>query len=138
MSERHTKHVERLEADLATALTANGEFEAVLEKMDATITQQRETLDKLPKWQPFDTAPADHTAIIAWREDAGVMAIIFGPPDHAYRDFSELDDDDNDWCWFTLGGEDLTGDLPTLWMHFPNEPEAAAALAKRSNDDSLR
>jgi len=64
------------------------------------------------QWRDFATAPTDGTEILAWREDAG-----------AFSAFYKCDDDtDEDGCWFAVSGEDLTGDLPTCWMPYPEPP----------------
>lgn len=69
-------------------------------------------------WQPFATAPEDGTEIIVWREDAGVFTAKYCPPsgialwEPADPEF---------YCWFA-DGEDLTGDLPTLWRPLPPPP----------------
>jgi hypothetical protein len=75
-----------------------------------------ERLKALTEWRPFDTAPKDRTEIIVWRKDAGTFTAIFCEP-------VSLDPvDEEDWCWFSVGGDDLTGDLPTLWMPMPAPP----------------
>jgi hypothetical protein len=75
-----------------------------------------ERLKALTEWRPFDTAPKDRTEIIVWRKDAGTFTAIFCEP------ISDEPVDEEDWCWFSAGGDDLTGDLPTLWMPMPAPP----------------
>ncbi len=80
---------------------------------------------RLDDWRSFTTAPEDGTEIIAWREDAGVFAVKF------YRSGPTFDDgppDLYDCCWWA-DGEDLTGDLPTLWRPLPSPPSKAAIEA---------
>lgn len=70
-------------------------------------------------WRDFASAPQDGRHILAWRSDAGVFVARY-----------PLVDDPEDWdsdVWFTSEGEDLTGNLPTLWMPFPEPPTAAEA-----------
>ncbi len=100
------------------------------------VNRLQAIVDKLPGWQPFATAPKDNTEIIVWRKDAGSFAAIFSPPNQECRDMAEADGDDNDWCWFTSQDEDLTGNLPTLWMPMPipDERQVAEAAKERSDD----
>ncbi|TQV80359.1 hypothetical protein [Denitrobaculum tricleocarpae] len=63
-------------------------------------------------WLSFSTAPDDGREVIAWREDAGVLIVQFvGPLD----EYGQLDENEEP-CWFTIHGEDLTADLPTHWI----------------------
>jgi len=86
----------------------------------ATAKAEAATLrEQLPKWRPFETAPQDATEILAWREDMGVVSVVYTEPGDPFEG-----NDDVEWCWFTCRtGEDLTGDLPTLWMPYPEPSE---------------
>ncbi len=79
-------------------------------------------------WRPFATAPPDSTQIIVWRKDAGVFTARFLPagdgPGTEDADFCEVYPEE--CCWFTSDGDDLTGDLPTLWKPLPAEPGKTA------------
>lgn len=132
MSERHTKQVERLEADLATALTENGEFEAVLAKMDATITAQREILDKLPKcWQltagklvqDCPVVPGMAVWVIV---DGKILCRNIQTTNRGFFAESGFVPD----CPSTLKA---SVKVPAAVC--ANSPEAAAALAERSDDE---
>jgi hypothetical protein len=68
-------------------------------------------------WQPFNTAPTNRTVILVYRRDAGVFTALYC---HARADDGEEDEDN--YCWFTTQGEDLTGDLPSHWMLLPDGP----------------
>jgi len=80
-------------------------------------------------WRDFSTAPKDGTEVQVYRVDAGVFTAHFTSP------ASMGASDDEEECWFTTGGDDLTGDLPTLWKPLsapptenpsPATPETAA------------
>ena len=113
----------------------SAELERLRKDVDSWKRECLRLRDELAdKWLPFASAPKDHTSILAWREDSGVIAVHWAPPGGEYRDVSECDDENNDWGWFTLGEEDLTGDLPSLWQPFPSGPTAAQA-AKGKPDE---
>ncbi len=69
------------------------------------------------EWMPFATAPKDRTEIIVYRKDAGGFTAIFCEP------LSDEPVSEDDWCWFSASGQDLTGDLPTHWMPLPEPPK---------------
>jgi hypothetical protein len=75
--------------------------------------------DQRFEWRWFETAPKDGTEIIVYRVDAGVFTAAFIPPEMPHG----FDADEDDWCWFSASGEDLTGDLPTHWMPLPVPPK---------------
>lgn len=68
-----------------------------------------------PRWLPFETAPKGHgELIVVWRKDSSVFAAQW---------ILDVEDPDENGHWFDHTGEDLTGDLPTLWQPLPREPE---------------
>lgn len=69
------------------------------------------------RWRSFESAPKDGTQIIVWRADAGVFT--------AQWIFDANDDGDcgTEGNWFDNTGDDLTGDLPTMWQPLPDGPE---------------
>lgn len=73
------------------------------------------------EWQPIETAPRDGTEILAYRRDAGVFTIHFVAP------ADMIVSDDEEPCWFSLNGDDLTDDMPTHWMPLPKPPRTASA-----------
>lgn len=68
-------------------------------------------------WEQFGSAPEDGEPTVVWRDDAGWFTAHFVAPGDM-RD----DSDDFECRWFTTGGEDLTGDLPSHWMR-PTPPD---------------
>lgn len=87
---------------------------ALSEKLNQTLLERdaaRAEADALrkqvPNWQPFNTAPESWVEILVWRNDAGTFTAFY---------------DDEQGCWFSSFGEDLTGDLPTLWTTIPTPP----------------
>lgn len=70
-------------------------------------------------WRPFDSAPP-YQDILAYRPDAGVMAVRYDSPSRGI----DPEEDEDCECWWTIEGEDLTGDLPTHWMPMPAGPDA--------------
>lgn len=73
------------------------------------------TPDELPRWRPFETAPTGHgELIVVWRKDSGIFVAQW---------ILDIEDPDENGHWFDHTGEDLTGDLPTLWQPLPSEPE---------------
>jgi len=91
----------------------------LLTRLVGEIESLQGTVDKLTKWRPFATAPEDGNMILAWREDAGTFPVVYCSSE---CDPLEPKAADEEWCWFTMAGEDLTGDLPTLWLPFPEPP----------------
>ena len=70
------------------------------------------------EWMPFETAPTDGTEVLVYRKDAGVFTALFVVP-ACYGEW-----DDMEPLWFSGGVcEDLTEDLPSHWMPFPDPPE---------------
>lgn len=95
----------------------------------AIIEQLLFTQDQLDaKWQSFETAPKNGTEISVWRKDAGVFTAkwtaSYGDGDHG--EFGM--DHNGPECWFTPAGEDLSGDLPTLWQPLPPTPPGEEAV----------
>lgn len=77
------------------------------------LLEAADEIERLRKpWLPFATAPQDRRDILVWRHDAGVFVAR-----------CTLSDDGETDVWFSVGDEDLTGDLPTLWMPLPEPPE---------------
>lgn len=74
----------------------------------------------MSEWNPFNTAPTDGTEVIVYREDAGVFMAAFRPSAGDDGEFGPQMNGDE--CWFDNYGDDLTGDLPTHWMHKPDSP----------------
>lgn len=60
------------------------------------------------EWLPFTEKAQDiFGSILVWREDAGTFVAF-------YHDEQE--------CWFSERGEDLTGDLPEFYARMPKGP----------------
>ena len=84
------------------------------------------------EWQPIETAPKDHSELLGWREDCGVMMIRWTAPIDfmTERELEAASTDDNDWMeqedWFYadfVRGGRLEGDeVPTHWMPLPPPP----------------
>jgi len=107
---------------------------AEVERLRSELAEAKAIINNLPKWQPFATAPKDNAAdIIAWREDAGTFTVFWGPPGLAYRD---ADSEQSDWCWFDSRGEDLTGNLPTLWMPLPELDDDTRETAEAAGEEA--
>lgn len=64
-------------------------------------------------WRLFSSAPDDGRLIQVWREDTGVFTAFYQSP-------SDPNFGPSFWC--SEGGEDLTGDLPTLWQPMADPP----------------
>jgi len=75
-------------------------------------------------WQDIATAPRDGTAILAYRDDAGVFTAHYVEADAHIS--SMINPPEGDCYWFTTGGEDLTGDMFTHWMPLPTAPTITA------------
>lgn len=68
--------------------------------------------ERCVEWLPFtEDAQSIQGSVLVWREDAGVFVAFY---------------DDEQECWFTNYGEDLTGDLPTFYAAMPKGPTAIA------------
>ena len=81
-----------------------------------------ERADRLRKpWRDFATAPRDGRDVLAWRSDAGVFIAS-----------CTLADDGETDVWFSVDGEDLTGDLPSLWMPLPEPPASKVKPTKET------
>lgn len=78
-------------------------------------------------WRPFATAPKNRTVILVYRPDAGVFTALYTPALDEHGD-----EDDDNWCWFTVQGEDIDDDLPTHWMPLPDGPEEETQSAPTS------
>jgi hypothetical protein len=93
-----------------------------------SLREEVKRLKALTEWRPFDTAPQDGTEIIVYREDALVFTASFcesrseEPANENDRQWFGESTDEDGWCWFSACGDDLTGDLPTLWMPMPAPP----------------
>ena len=66
-------------------------------------------------WRPFSEVKESPDPILVYRKDAGILTAQFVPPYSL--------DDNGEPCWFTTSGEDLTGDLPSLFMPLPEPPK---------------
>ena len=119
-----TEHMTPEESRAWYVAVTDGKRAWVLSRMVQRLIGEAE---RRGQWQQFATAPRDATAILAWRKDAGVLAVKCHPPGH------DPEIPEEDWLWFTLEGEDVTGDLPTLWMPFP-EPSEAHIAAKGADE----
>jgi len=76
-------------------------------------------------WRDFASAPEDGTTILAFRPDAGIFTAVHCEAD-AHLSTSE-NPPEEDASWFSTSGEDLTGDLPTLWQPLPALPTTRSA-----------
>ncbi|MXO72894.1 hypothetical protein [Alteraurantiacibacter buctensis] len=83
-------------------------------------------------WRPFASAPKDGTVVIVFREDAGIFMAHYVEEDAHLS--SPAHPPEGDCFWFSTQGEDLTSDLPTLWM--PLDGLLTAALAQGSATDA--
>lgn len=92
--------------------------------IDADIARDaRDEIERLraaSQWQSIETAPKDGTEVIVYRRDAGAFTAHYISP----YDVGVSDDDEP--SWFTVCGEDLTGDLPTHWQPLPSPPTQEA------------
>ena len=79
---------------------------ARIAELEAALTAEK------ADWRPMSEAPERRDEILVFRPDAGVFTAFF------------MEDDE---CWFSMSGDDLTGDMPTHFRPFP-EPPARAAL----------
>lgn len=69
------------------------------------------------QWVPFESAPKDGRSILVWRKDAGVFTVAWLP---SAGDPGEYGPQYNgEECWFTEGGDDISDDLPAVWMPMP-------------------
>jgi len=68
-------------------------------------------------WQGFDTVPHTGELIPVYREDAGIFYAHY-----TQSPFYE----DGEPCWWSSDGEDLKGDLPTLWFDVPEPTNMSA------------
>jgi hypothetical protein len=80
----------------------------------------------VPGWKNIESAPTDGTEILVFRQDAGVFTAWFVSPDSFPSNGLPSVGEDDERCWFTRDGEDLTGDMPTHWMPFPEPPAEAS------------
>ena len=72
------------------------------------VRAERDALrERCIEWLPFNEAAETIDSILVWREDAGVFVAFYA---------------DEQECWFTSFGEDLTGDLPTFYAKMPKGP----------------
>lgn len=81
------------------------------------------------EWQPIETAPMDGTAVLVYREDAGVFTAHYVEDDAHLS--SPMNPPEGDCYWFTTGGEDLTDDMPTHWMPLPDAPNGETCYHTR-------
>ena len=72
------------------------------------VRAERDALrERCIEWLPFNEAAETIDSILVWREDAGVFVAFYA---------------DEQECWFTSFGEDLTGDLPAFYAKMPQGP----------------
>lgn len=112
---------ERAELATRSAIRIMRQFsqlETALREMTADRDRQRDFIAKvgldvlaLTQWQPWETVPTERKTVLAYRPDCGVLTV-----------YPRESDDGEAIIWFTSGGEDLTGDLPTHWMPLPSGP----------------
>lgn len=76
-------------------------------------------------WQPFSTAPEDGTVVLVFRQDAGAFSAHYVETDSHLA--SSMNPPEGDCYWFSTGGDDLTGDLPTHFRPLPAPPEGTPA-----------
>jgi len=79
------------------------------------------------RWRTWGTAPGDGTVVLAYRPDAGVFTAHYVEEDAHIS--TALRPPEGDTYWFTTGGEDLTGDMPTHWRPLPAAPDAPSVQA---------
>lgn len=82
--------------------------DAAVEQL-AIARQERDTLrEQAVNWIPFtEAAQSIQGSVLVWREDTGTFVAFY---------------DDEQECWFSERGEDLTGDLPAFYTRMPEGP----------------
>jgi len=80
-------------------------------------------------WKPIETAPKDGSEILGWREDCGILLIMWTAPTDFLSDeeLERIGESSEIYDWFYadfVGGGRLDGDLvPTYWMPLPEPPK---------------
>ena len=96
------------EADARECRAERARYGDAMTERLAGVEAERDALrERCIEWLPFNEAAETIDSILVWREDAGVFVAFYA---------------DEQECWFTSFGEDLTGDLPTLYAKMPQGP----------------
>ena len=99
---------EAAEADARECRAERARYGDAMTARLADVEAERDALrERCIEWLPFNEAAETIDSILVWREDAGVFVAFYA---------------DEQECWFTSFGEDLTGDLPTLYAKMPQGP----------------
>ena len=103
-----TARAEAAEADARECRAERARYgDAMTEKLAAVEAERDALRVRCIEWLPFSEAAETIDSILVWREDAGVFVAFYA---------------DEQECWFTSFGEDLTGDLPTFYAKMPKGP----------------
>ena len=103
-----TARAEAAEADARECRAERARYGDMMTEKLAAVEAERDALrERCIEWLPFNEAAETIDSILVWREDAGVFVAFYA---------------DEQECWFTSFGEDLTGDLPTFYAKMPKGP----------------
>ena len=106
--ERLIAELEAAEADARECRAERARYGDAMTERLADAEAERDALRvRCIEWLPFSEAAETIDSILVWREDAGVFVAFYA---------------DEQECWFTSFGEDLTGDLPTFYAKMPKGP----------------
>lgn len=105
---RFLARAEAAEADARECRAERARYSDAMTERLADAEAERDALRvRCIEWMPFSEAAETIDSILVWREDAGVFVAFYA---------------DEQECWFTSFGEDLTGDLPTFYAKMPQGP----------------
>ena len=105
---RFLARAEAAEADARECRAERARYSDAMTERLADAEAERDALRvRCIEWLPFSEAAETIDSILVWREDAGVFVAFYA---------------DEQECWFTSFGEDLTGDLPTFYAKMPKGP----------------
>ena len=103
-----TARAEAAEADALECRAERARYGDMMTARLAGVEAERDALrERCIEWLPFNEAAETIDSILVWREDAGVFVAFYA---------------DEQECWFTSFGEDLTGDLPAYYAKMPQGP----------------
>ncbi len=116
---------EAAEADARECRAERARYsDAMTERLADAEAERDELRERCIEWMPFSEAAETIDSILVWREDAGVFVAFYA---------------DEQECWFTSFGEDLTGDLPAFYAKMPKGPDnKRPALQKDGLSDDKR
>lgn len=104
-----TARAEAAEADARECRAERARYGDMMTARLADVEAERDALRKrCIEWLPFnDAAQGIFGSMFAWREDAGTFVAFY---------------DEEQECWFSERGEDLTDDLPAFYAKMPKGP----------------